>query len=201
MKSQWTILVLFLLVAAAQVYAPISMILEREKILREGDPFKFNTAPVDPFDPFHGRYVWLNFEENTAEIDPDDKWEYGTKGFARIVVGEEGFAKFSKVTHERPSEGPFLEVETYGPESDKTIRVAIPYERYYMRETDAPQAEIAYREHNRRNERDAYAVIRVLDGKGVLESLFVAGQPIEEFIKTPPEEENEMETTVVPSID
>jgi hypothetical protein len=49
-----------------------------------------------------------------------------------------------------------------------------------MEETKAPAAEKAYRESNRRGAQDAYVVLRVRDGAGVIENLFVGGKPIAE---------------------
>ncbi len=192
MRYRKTLLILFATLAVVQVYAPISMILMRERILREGEPFRFQTAPVDPFDPFQGRYVWLGYEEETAPIDSGEEWswDYGEKGFARVGTNSDGFAIFTIVTRDRPEEGPYLKVDIRGPAENDEVRLSIPFDRYYMQETLAPEAELAYREHTFREKSDAYAVIRILDGEGVLESLYVAGRPIEEVIKNPPQEVN-----------
>lgn len=52
-----------------------------------------------------------------------------------------------------------------------------------MEESQAPEAEQAYREHSRRETRDAYVTVRVLYGMAVIEELYVDGKPIREFLK------------------
>src|SRR5205085_8475834 len=61
-------LIVFVLVALAQLAAPGSLIWKRENTLRKGSVWKFRTAPVDPVDAFRGRYVALQFEVETQEV-------------------------------------------------------------------------------------------------------------------------------------
>lgn len=59
--------------------------------------------------------------------------------------------------------------------------------RAYMNERDAPEAERVYRQHSLRGgARDAYIVVRVLNGTPVLEELYVGDRPILEFLAEPP---------------
>ena len=39
-------------------------------------------------------------------------------------------------------------------------------------------------EHSRRDRQETYAVVRIKDGRGVIEDLFINDVPIREFIKT-----------------
>lgn len=57
------LLALLVVLAAAQLAVPASMIVQRETVLTQGRVYKFKTAPVDPVDAFRGRYVALRFEE------------------------------------------------------------------------------------------------------------------------------------------
>ena len=50
-------LIIFLVVALAQISVPASMIWKRQRTLREGRLWKFRTAPVDPVDAMRGRYL------------------------------------------------------------------------------------------------------------------------------------------------
>jgi hypothetical protein len=51
-----------------------------------------------------------------------------------------------------------------------------------MEESLAPAAEKAYREHARASERNAYITVRIRDGFGVIENLWIDGVPIREFL-------------------
>ena len=55
--------ILLVLVCAVQLAVPVAMIARREIALRQGESFRFRCAPVDPVDPFRGRYVDLQFDE------------------------------------------------------------------------------------------------------------------------------------------
>ncbi|MBK6341440.1 MAG: GDYXXLXY domain-containing protein [Flavobacteriales bacterium] len=57
---------LFLGIALAQLAVPAWMIAGRERVLSQGEVFKFKTAPIDPRDPFRGEYVRLDFEAESA---------------------------------------------------------------------------------------------------------------------------------------
>ncbi|HUR30287.1 MAG TPA: GDYXXLXY domain-containing protein, partial [Saprospiraceae bacterium] len=67
----------FAIMVLVQLYVPASMIMESEKVLKEGKEFKFKTAPVDPTDPFRGKYVELNFDAINFRGPIRDTFNYG----------------------------------------------------------------------------------------------------------------------------
>jgi len=171
---------LFAAVALVQLAAPASMILSRERTLAQGEAFKFRTAPVDPYDAFRGRYVALRLADNEAVLPQGLSVSYGQTVYATLENGADGFAKFGAASLTPPKDQPYLKVKA-GLANDKGgIALQLPFDRFYMEEGKAPQAEAAYREHGRRGAQDAYVILRVLDGAGVIENLFVGGQPIAE---------------------
>jgi uncharacterized membrane-anchored protein len=170
--KQWILLI----VAAGQLAVPATMILQREHTLRDGHAYKFRTQPVDPYDAFRGRYVALRLEPNTV---PGTNFEAGATVYVTLAEGSDGFVKFTGVSRERPVGQDYLKVKTGWSNS-----VRLPFDRFYMEEKAAPAAERAYREHSRQGgARDAYVIVRVRDGSGVIENLYVAGQPIAEFAR------------------
>ena len=52
----------FILVALLQLFVPANMIWQEEGTIQEGTEFHFKVAPVDPNDPFRGKYISLAFE-------------------------------------------------------------------------------------------------------------------------------------------
>jgi uncharacterized membrane-anchored protein len=52
----------FLLLVAAQLVLPLGLIGVNELALATGTKVTLATAPVDPLDPFRGRYVALNYD-------------------------------------------------------------------------------------------------------------------------------------------
>ena len=182
-KAPW-IWIVFAAAVVAQLAAPGSMIYRSEKTLREGQAFKFKTAPVDPYDAFRGRYVALSFENAEApEGPPGRQIGYDVEVYALLENGPDGFARFRAATLEPPDSGAYLKVRTTYSWKPNIVALRLPFDRFYMPEELAPKAETAYREHSRRGQQDAYAVVRVRDGVGVIENVYVAGQPISEFVR------------------
>lgn len=61
-------IILLIVLFAIQLAIPGYMIFEQNQILTEGTAYKFKTRPIDPYDPFRGRYVTLAFEANQEVI-------------------------------------------------------------------------------------------------------------------------------------
>lgn len=165
-----------------QIAAPLSMIAKREAVLRNGTAFRFKTAPVDPYDAFRGRYVALRMEASQVRKPPGLDLRYGQKVYAQIVADEQGFAKISQITTQKPQGLPFLTAKVnYSLATE--VFLDLPIDRYYMEEKAAPRAEQIYREHSGGDKRDAYVLVRIKDGFAVIEGLYIGGQRIEGALK------------------
>lgn len=174
-----------------QLAIPFAMIQGKEKILREGERFRFKTQPIDPADPFQGRYVRLNFEENFIPSPEERKSElrYKEPIYALIEVDQDGFAHFTGWSKNVPENGAFLKSrrlwEKYSRETDTAQRhyegffIKLPFDRFYMDETKAPRAENMVRDATRTT--NCWAEVRILEGKAVLEDVMVGGQSIREL--------------------
>lgn len=174
-----------------QLAIPFSMIQGREKILREGERFRFKTQPIDPADPFQGRYVSLRFKENFIPWSEERKSElhYKEPIYALIEVDQDGFAHFTGWSRKTPATGAFLQTrrlwEKYTRSTDSSPRqyegffIKLPFNRFYMDEAKAPRAEILAREATLTA--DCWAEVRILEGKAVLEDVMVGGQSLREL--------------------
>ena len=61
--------------------------------------------------------------------------------------------------------------------------ISLPFDRYYMSEASAPAAQERYTAAVRRNsESTAWLTVRVRNGAGVIEGLFIDGVPIEQLV-------------------
>jgi hypothetical protein len=63
------------------------------------------------------------------------------------------------------------------------VSVSVPFDQFFMNEKLAPKAEQAYRNLNRRGGTNVWAVVRVLEGKGVIENLMFDGVPAAEYVR------------------
>jgi len=171
-----------------QLAVPFTMIRSQETILREGKRFRFRTRPIDPADPFQGRYVRLGYRDDYISTPEGEKPDlnYREPIYAILETDEEGFARFSGWSHEKPSEGHYLKTRYMGMKQEwlgdsrtriqKGIRVDIPFDRYYMDEAKAPRAEELTREATRST--NCWVNARVYDGKAVIEDVFAEGRSL-----------------------
>ena len=110
-KPKWILLV-FVLVVVAQLAVPASMIVSRERTLRDGEVIKFKTRPVDPADVFRGRYVWLGLEPNTVKVPDANQWQRREKAFAVLGTDADGFATVARLERIRPADETAVRVRT-----------------------------------------------------------------------------------------
>lgn len=185
MKMAPWVLALMAAIFLAQWAIPASIIWRYESVLANGKVFKFRTRPVDPYDAFRGRYVALGFTwESAPLIDKSRSPESGESMFALIENDTNGFARIRGLTFERPQTDDYFSVNVRYCPSPTNVLIQLPFDRYYMNEKLAPDAETAYREHSGRgSQQDAYASVRVQNGRAVIEELYVADKPIREFLK------------------
>jgi len=180
---QW---ILFGAMVVAQLAVPFSMIASREQTLQDGTAYKFRCGPVDPYDYFRGRYVALSFPDTRFEEWRGERFERGDRAYALLRVDNEGFATITEVTSRPPVSGDYLEVQaqtwSYGRPAETGLQVTLPFNKYFMNEYDAPAAEKAYQTQSRLEE-DVYVVVRLRDGRGVIEGLFIGDLPIEEYLR------------------
>jgi len=182
MRKTLYMLLSFSFLALMQIAAPISMIVRREMTLRDGQQFRFRTAPVDPYDAFRGRYVALRMEQDEVPLPYGMKLERGQKVFARIEEDDKGYAKVAELTLERPQESPYVIAKVRWLPGN-VVHLNLPFNRYYMDENAAPAAERVYREYTRSGSQDAYVTVKLKNGFAVLEELYVGGRPISEVVR------------------
>ncbi len=176
---------ILLALCLVQLLIPASMIGKREATIRNGTPYRFKTRPVDPHDPFRGRYVALDFEERSAKVE-NEKIRRGQKVFVEVHEGDDGFAKLGKASRERPEGSDYIKVRasySSGGKGGSTVNVELPFERYYMNEKRAPEAERAYWDNNLRTNRNTFALVKVLDGMAVTEGLYIDGKHVLDYLE------------------
>ncbi len=174
----------------AQLAVLGTMIRSREKVLRAGEAFRFKTRPIDPADPFQGRYVSLGFENDFVPAGRGETsgLRYREPIYATLGTGEDGFARFSGWSREKPAAGAFLKTRYLGEHArwdpagkrseSQGIRIDIPFDRFYMDEAKAPRAEAAVRDARGTN---CWATVRILDGRAVVEDVIAKGQSLRDI--------------------
>ncbi|HZI25706.1 MAG TPA: GDYXXLXY domain-containing protein, partial [Chryseolinea sp.] len=91
------IMILFAVMCLAQWIVPGKMVYDSENTISLGTVFKFKTEPVDPSDPFRGKYVTLRFESDFIEIEDSAEWVSGEDIFVTFTTDMAGFAKAENI--------------------------------------------------------------------------------------------------------
>ncbi|PRX56358.1 GDYXXLXY domain-containing protein [Flagellimonas meridianipacifica] len=183
---------LFILMVLVQLFIPAKMIWDNEDVLETGKEFKFKTAPIDPNDPFRGKYIFLDFDNTTVEIPRDHGWHRGDAVYVSIEEDSDGFAAIDSIWKKEPKhtqEFVQAKVGFINPyQADRvTMDVRYPFERFYMEESKAYDAEITYRESQRDTTKTTYALVHVKDGNAVLKDVLIDGVSIKELVNAKPE--------------
>ncbi|MCK5028785.1 MAG: GDYXXLXY domain-containing protein [Bacteroidales bacterium] len=186
MNSKKLILYVFILVALVQLYLPAKMIFDKEKAISSGTEYKFKTAPVDPTDPFRGKYITLRFEETQFIVTDETEWMYGEDAYVILTTDDEGYAKISCVSKTEPFDDvDFVKAKvSYISSIDgKNLSIEYPFNRFYMEESKALEAEIVYGETWNNQASVTYALVNVKGNEAVLTDVLIDGVSIREIVK------------------
>lgn len=193
----------FAVLSVAQLAAATWSIVRYESTLRSGALYRIRTMPVDPADAFRGRYVAVRPSILLAKPVASDteqlvqQIQSGGKGYVVLATAADGFARAAQIVAEPPAEGDYLEIaraweqwnQDRQPGATPTIagyNLEFSFDRYYMNEAAAPEAQMRYAEASRRNAAArAWLAVRVKNGAGVIEGLMIDGVPIEDVLASP----------------
>ena len=177
----------FLLIAIVQLYVPAKMIYDQEVVLLNGNEYKFKAAPIDPNDPFRGKYITLRFEATTFPVQNINEWAINDEVFVQIQNDTAGFAQIKNVSKKRPDNDPdYIKAKiAFLMEDGKVnMRIEYPFDRFYMEETKAQAAEDMYREAIVDSTQVAYALVNIRNGEAVIRDVLINGTSISDLVKT-----------------
>jgi len=176
-------LILFIALAVAQIAVSARAIILSEIALRHGDVYRFRLQPVDPVDAFRGRYIALRFAEDRAPVADEVPHLSQEKVYVPLVVDDEGFATFGSARLKAPEMGDYLYlrsgVDFMDEDGERRLSLALPFRRYYMTEELAKEVDTAMW---RRGIRPAWVTVRIHNGTGVIEDLYIDGRPVREWL-------------------
>ncbi len=168
-----------------QWFVPFNMIMQQEHILKEGTTFKFKTQPIDPSDPFRGKFVVLNYQASRFEITDGTQWTRGESVFVRLQQNADGFAEIVSLEKVAPIDDNHYVKATINRVWGKNpvqVSVRYPFERFYMEESKAPKAEAMFRDLWRDSSTTVYGLVVVHQGAAALEDVLVDGVSIKDAV-------------------
>ena len=191
MDRKKVILYAFGALVFVQLFVPAKMIFDKELVLGSGTTFKFKVRPIDPSDPFRGKYITLNYTDQRIDVPTEPEWQRKESVYILYVKDSAGYAKVSHVSKEKPTESTdylktkVTHVTLY--RDKQVLNIEFPFNRFYMEESKAEEAERVYWQslwRTRGNENPpTYALISIKNGKGVLKDVMVHGTSVKEIVK------------------
>jgi len=179
------IFIIFVIVALAQLFIPAKMILDQEDILETGTVYKFKTRPVDPSDPFRGKYITLNYDMNSTQSN-DTLWERKQDVYVYLNKDNLGFAELFRVSKEPldiENDYVIAEVSRYNKNTQK-VNFNLLFNRFYMEESKAKPAEDAYRKVQRDSlPNNIYGLVYIKDGEAVLNDVIINNVSIAKYVE------------------
>ena len=166
----------FALMVIVQLFVPAKMVFQKENVYKSGVEFEFRTAPIDPYDPFRGKYITLGFEDNVFEMERDSSWRVDQEVYLIVEKGNDGLAKIQHVAKSKPrnTQNYFqTTIDFISPRKDsQELTLYFPFDRYYIEEFKAPLAEERYRESLRDSKLKTTALVSIKNGKSRFKGCF-----------------------------
>jgi uncharacterized membrane-anchored protein len=193
---------LFIAFAAIILLVPVYVAVSSLNVLNNGEFYKFKPMAYDPFDPFRGKFLRVNYETNNIPTKFD--FEENETAYVSIGVDGEGFAFFEEAFKSPPEKKDYLkttvnwsgidarlqreiemaiELDDFNLESIDTrssVNIKIPdnMNKYFINEDDALLAEKTFI----KEQENIYIGVRILNGEVRLENIYVYDQPILDYL-------------------
>lgn len=174
-------LILFALISLAQWAAPLSQIFRYEQTLAKGTLIRLKCSAPDPYDPLRGRYLAVQPEQDDATVAKGAKLRSGQHAYATLKTGTDGLTTLGELFAEPPASGDYVRV-TVRWESEGKAHIEWPFDRFYLNEALAPEADKWFAE-SIRGSKGVIAEVRVHHGTAVLENLTFDGLSFREILK------------------
>jgi len=185
----------------AQWAVPFTMMRGANEVLDKGAEYKFKTRPVDPSDPFRGKYVTLDFEaESYIPKDTNEMhaYESGQKVFALLEYDSMGFMKINHLSKVEPPQGSDYMIVTFSyavpnyeyddnakiVKATPIVNVEFPFNRFYVEESKASETEQLYWSTRTSNDSTVcYAKVKIYKGKATLVDVMINDRPILDVVR------------------
>lgn len=174
---------LFVIMIIAQWFVPLQMIFQQEDVLAKGKIFKFKTEPIDPSDPFRGKYITLRFAETRYPVDTSLHFLPGEDIYVAIANKGE-YASIQSISREVPNNtGEYVKAKVWYSGSDSQVEIQYPFDKFYLEESKAADAERAYWEANRDSTQVAYALVAIKNGTAALKDVIINEKSVVDLVK------------------
>lgn len=178
MKHKYILLLIFLFITFFQLLVPANMIFQKNKTVESGTLYKFRVKPVDPADPFIGRYVDLSFDQDTVPVDDDKFYRNGSIIYVELARSIDSFAVIKGISLEPyDAQTDYVQAKVaYA--YDNKVHIQYPFSKFYMEESKAPDAEMYADKMLRDSTYTGYAEVYIYKGDAVLKDVKINNRTI-----------------------
>ena len=179
-------LAVFAVAAVAQWLLPLAGIWQHERVIARGTLVKIECAAPDPYDPLRGRYLAVRPAESRVPKPEGMAEGIAERGdvpvWATLVAGEDSLSRIESLSLE-PVSGPTVirlmaKWDHWdGSPRRETVVVGWPFDRFYLNERLAPDADKLVAGKR------TVAEVRLLAGRAVLTDILLDGVSIREIVK------------------
>ncbi len=193
MNSNKIILSVFILVALTQLYVPLKMILNVEKLLVTGIEYKFKTASIRSGSGL-GNYITLRYDENMINIQNQKDWVKGETIYVLLKTDDDGFAKIKLVSKNRPTDNNnFIKAQMKQTWVKKTkkykLTIEYPSNNYYLGESKAEKVNLFCKKSQKDTTQNIFALVSINEGEAIVKDVLFDGVSIKEILMQQGEDE------------
>ena len=184
MRLKTLIPILFLLLVIFQLYVPASVVFNQERIHFSGKKFKMELAPIDPNDPFRGKYIILAFKENRARLPKQGKHEPGEVVYVVMKPGKDEFLTIDSISNEFQSvksPGACIKARIHSitkTDGYKEAQLVYPFTRFYVEESKAAEIEERYLKAISDTNTVSYGLISIYNESVAVDDIIINGESL-----------------------
>ncbi|HOV14889.1 MAG TPA: GDYXXLXY domain-containing protein [Spirochaetota bacterium] len=184
-------IVLFICLAIFQLVVISVMVY---KGVKDGQRLSYKCSLYDPYDPIKGRYLRLSFSSSTLNLylfseyiyDQSSDFDKYKNNEVYVVynTGKDTQNPYLITTNKPNNDNIFIKAKiNYINEENKTIVLEYPFDRYYIQEDFAIEAENLLRDSANNIDYNPTLVVNIDDeGNSRITNLLIKNTPIEEYI-------------------
>lgn len=152
----------------AQLILMLFWVLNSNDIINNGTVYKFKLRGYDPYDPYRGKYLRFQFQDNSLYIPSEeaDMLKEEKDIYASFSVDNNGFARPESLSKSISETALKVEMSHYNKYTDK-VNIIYPFDKLWMNQEECPVVEKIVFKALSQN-KDVYALVAIKNGNGVL---------------------------------
>ncbi|MBK8624042.1 MAG: GDYXXLXY domain-containing protein [Saprospiraceae bacterium] len=172
------LLLIFIFLALIQIAVPGYLIFNKNQTISQGTVFKFKTLPIDPAEPFVGRYVDLRFDQDTFSSLDAKYYREDADVYVEITKGIDSFAIIKSIALEPSDFKEHYIKATVQYVSEGKVFIKYPFTRFYMEESKAPKADSYANQMLLDTLNFGYAEVAIFKGDAVIKDVKINDRTI-----------------------